>query len=145
MDRPDRGGFFAAYLLATPAFVVADVVFDMPFRVAALEGSNFRFLYYLGAMLLGSGSVLRPAFAPWAGMAESSVNLLFLLLSILLPIWNLPDVVLSGGSVEGLLDGTRLVNVALSGSVLIYGFYRHQASAGPGPWGGRRRGTVPPR
>jgi hypothetical protein len=141
VSRPDRAGLFATYLLATPAFVVADVAFDMPIRVAALEGSNLRFLYYLGAMLLGVGSVRRPAFAPWAGMAESSVNLLFLLLSILLPIWNLPDVVLSGGSVEGLLDGTRLANVVLSGSVLTYGFYRHQASAGLGPLA--RRGRVP--
>ena len=86
MGRPDRGGFFAAYLLATPVFFVADVGLGMPFRVAALEGSDFRFLYYAGATLLGVASRFRPAFAPWTGMAESSVNLLFLLLSVLLPI-----------------------------------------------------------
>ena len=104
----------------------------MPFRIAALEGSRYRFLYYAGATLLGVVSRSRPAFAPWAGMAESSVNLLFLLLSILLPIWNLPDAVLSGSSVRGPLDMTGLSNAMLSGSVLLYGFYRSQAVAGVG-------------
>ena len=133
MGGPDRGGFFAAYLLATPAFLIADLGFDMPFRVAALEGSYYRFLYYAGATLLGVVSRLRPALAPWAGMAESSVNLLFLFLSILLPIWNMPDAVLSGSSVEGPLDMIGLSNAVLSGSVLLYGFYRRQAAAGVGP------------
>lgn len=136
MGRPDRGGFFAAYLLATPAFLIADLGFDMPFRVAALEGSDYRFLYYAGATLLGVVSRFRPAVAPWAGMAESSVNLLFLLLSILLPIWNLPDAVLNGSSAEGPLDMTGLSNAMLSGSVLVYGFYRSQAAAGVGPFKG---------
>ena len=136
MGRPDRGGFFAAYLLATPAFLIADMEFDIPFRVAALEGSDYRFLYYAGATLLGVAARLRPALAPWAGMFESSVNLLFLLLSILLPIWNLPDAVLSGSSAEGLLDMTGLSNAMLSGSVLLYGFYRNQTAAGLGPFRG---------
>ena len=121
MDRPYRGGFFAAYLLATPVFLIVDVVFDVPFRVATIEGSDFRFLYYAGATLLGVASRLRPALA---GMAESSVNLLFLFLSILLPIWNMPDAVLSGSSVEGPLAMTGLSNAVLSGSVLLYRFYQ---------------------
>ena len=78
MGRPDRGGFFAAYLLATPAFLI----------------------------------------------------------SILLPIWNLPDAVLNGSSAEGPLDMTGLSNAMLSGSVLVYGFYRSQAAAGVGPFKG---------
>ena len=136
MGRPDRGGFFAAYLLATPAFLIADIGFDMPVRISALEGSDYRFLYYAGATLLGVVSRFRPALAPWAGMAESSVNLLLLLLAILLPIWNLPDAVLNGSSVEGPLDMTGLSNAMLSGSVLLYGFYRSQAAAGVGPFMG---------
>jgi len=35
LGRPYRGGFFAAYLLATPVFLIVDVVFDVPFRVEA--------------------------------------------------------------------------------------------------------------
>ena len=70
-----HGGFIAAYLLATPAFVLADVAFDMPFRVAALEDSNHRFLYYGGAMLCGALSYARPSAAPWVGIGESATNL----------------------------------------------------------------------
>ena len=127
MDLPYRGGFFAAYLLATPVFLIVDVVFDVPFRVAMIEGSDFRFLYYAGATLLGVASRLRPA------LAESSVNPLFLFLSILLPIWNMPDAVLSGSSVEGPLDMTGLSNAVLSGSVLLYRFCQRQPAAGVGP------------
>ena len=124
-----HGGLIAAYLLATPAFVVADVAFDMPFRVAALADSNLRFLYYAGAMLCGALTYVRPAAAPWIGMGESATNLLILMLSILLPIWDMPDAILSGGRLEGPFDQTSLLNVLLSGSVLLYGYYRYQAAA----------------
>ena len=136
-----HGGFIAAYLLATPAFVLADVAFDMPFRVAALEDSNHRFLYYGGAMLCGALSYARPSAAPWVGIGESATNLLLLMLSILLPIWNMPDAILSGGPLEGPFDQMSLINVVVSGSVLLYGFYRYEAAAlsGGGPetrrWG----------
>ena len=128
-EAAGHGGLIAAYLLATPVFVVADVAFDMPFRVAALEGSNLRFMYYGGAMLCGVLSYTRPAAAPWAGMAESATNLLLLMLSILLPIWNMPDAIMSGAPLQGPFDQMSLINVVLAGSVLLYGFYRHQAAA----------------
>jgi hypothetical protein len=136
-----HGGFIAGYLLATPAFVVADLAFDMPFRVAALEGSNLRFLYYGGAMLCGGLTYVRPAVAPWVGMGESATNLFLLMLSILLPIWSMPDAILSGAPLEGPFDQTSLMNVVLSGSVLLYAYYRNQTAAlsGRGPetprWG----------
>ena len=44
---------------------------------------------------------------------------------------------------EGLLDGARLASVALSGSVLVYGLHRHQASAGLGLAVGLGRGDPP--
>ena len=124
-----HGGIIAAYLLATPAFVVADLAFDMPFRVAALADSNLRFLYYGASMLCGGLTYVRPAAAPWVGMGESATNLFLLMLSILLPIWNMPDAIMSGASIEGPFDQMSLLNVVLSGSMLIYGFYRYQATA----------------
>ncbi len=69
-----------------------------------------------------------------------AANLLLLMLSILLPIWNIPEAIMSG-ALEGPFDQMSLVNVVLSGSVLLYGYYRHQATAlsGQGPemwrWG----------
>ncbi len=53
-----RTGFFAIYLLATPLFLVIDLAFDMPFRIAALEGSNLRFAYYAGVPIRGQGDSL---------------------------------------------------------------------------------------
>jgi hypothetical protein len=124
-----HGGFIGAYLLSTPVFVVADLLFDMPFRVAALADSNLRFFYYGGVMLCGVLTYARPATAPWVGMGESATNLLLLMLSILLPIWNMPDAIMSGAPLEGPFDQMSLVNVVLSGSVLLYGYYRSQAAA----------------
>lgn len=124
-----HGGVIGAYLLATPAFVLADLAFDMPFRVAALADSNWRFLYYGVSMLFGGLTYVRPAVAPWVGMGESATNLFMLLLSILLPIWNMPDAILSGAPIEGPFDQMSLINVVLSGSMLVYGFHRYQATA----------------
>lgn len=61
-------------------------------------------------------------------LVESVVNLFLLLLSILLPIWSLPDQILTGGT-GGLPRPQALVNALLAGTALIVAFHRHQAGS----------------
>jgi hypothetical protein len=125
-----------AYYLATPLFFLADVVMGLSIRVSALGDPGLRYLYY--AFALGCGVVARtkPRAAPFVGIAESSLNVLLLVLSIMLPIFQLPDQFLAGEAVTAPISGLRLANFALSGTILVTSFHLHQAailSRGTGP------------
>jgi hypothetical protein len=63
------------------------------------------------------------------GIAESSVNLLLLFIGILLPIWSLPDQLLTGAPVDTGFSTIKVVNALLSGTALVVSFHRHQAAA----------------
>ena len=116
------------YYLLTPVFALADLVAGISIRVAGLSATAPRGAYYLAVFVLGLLCRLRPSIAPWVGMLESSGNLLLLLLSILLPIWTLPETVLSGGDAPAGLHPAGVVNALLVGGMLILSFHRHRLS-----------------
>lgn len=117
------------YYLITPAFAVADLVFHAPVRVAGLSDPGYRLAYYAVVFALGLLCRARPGATPFVGIVESTVNLLLLFLAILLPIWSLPDQLLSGAALDTGFTATKVVNALLSGSALIVSFHRHQAAA----------------
>lgn len=117
------------YYLATPLFALLDLALGFPVRVAGLADPLHRGLYYVALVLLGLALRRRPALAPWAGMAESVVNLFLLLLAILLPVWSAPDRILAGGDPGAVLPPARILNALVSGAVLVLAFHRHQARA----------------
>lgn len=131
-----RGGGDAAdplvlFYLATPLFAALDAVAGWPVRVAALPGDGWRWFWYGVLLLLGLLCRARPRLAPLVGMTESSVNLTFLFLSILLPIWGMPSGELEAAGPVA-FGPVRIVNVLLSGGALILAFQRSQAELGRG-------------
>jgi hypothetical protein len=64
---------------------------------------------------------------PFVGIAECTVNLLLLFVSILLPIWSLTE--LEAGTLAPGLSGMKVVNVLLTGTAMVLSFHRHQAAA----------------
>jgi hypothetical protein len=116
----------ALYFLAgTAAFLGVDLLLGAPIRVAALPDLSLRLAYYAGLGVLGVLSVRLPFLAPWLVAGESVVNLFLLLLSVLLPIWSLPEVVLAGGDPEPPLNAVGLLNVFLVGGVLVWTFHEN--------------------
>jgi hypothetical protein len=97
-------------------------------------------MYYAAVFALGLLCRARPRVAPFAGIVESATNLTLLFLSILLPIWSLPDAVASGAPLAAGLTPLALVNAVLSGTVMIASFQRSRAAAEQevrGWWRGR--------
>ncbi len=121
-----RDALIQAYYLGTPVFWVLDVAFQAPIRAAALPDPGWRLLYYAFAMGCGILARWRPQLTPFVGLAESSVNLLLLVLSVLLPIFMLPAVVAEGGDVSLPFGPVQLLNVFLSGSMLVISFHHNQ-------------------
>ena len=119
--------FLAFYYLATPAFLVLDLVLGVNVRTAFLGGSSWRFGYY--ALSLGCGWLAwrRPALGPPVGMVESGVNVALLIVGIYLPVIN-AETALEGGAVPAVLTPLGLTNAALSGLVFAGSFYANQAA-----------------
>lgn len=125
-DPKPATGTLTLYYLATPLFAAADIFLGEPVRVAALGAQGWRYAYYGVAFVLGLLCWARPRLAPLVGITESSVNLLLLLLSVLLPIWNLPGDVAAGGEAELGFGAARVWNVAIVGAALILSFKRSE-------------------
>lgn len=125
-DPKPATGILTLYYLATPLFAAADIFLGEPVRVAALDAQGWRHAYYGVAFVLGLLCWARPRVAPLVGITESSVNLLLLLLSVLLPIWNLPAEVAAGGDAEFGFGAARVWNVAIVGAALILSFKRSE-------------------
>jgi hypothetical protein len=121
-----RDALIQAYYLGTPLFWLLDVALQAPIRAAALPDAGWRLLYYAFATGCGILSRWRPRMTAFIGLAESSVSLLLLVLSVLLPIFTLPSRVAEGGDLSVPFGPTRLINVFLSGSILVISFYRNQ-------------------
>lgn len=120
----------ALYFLAgTVAFLAVDLLLEAPIRVAALPDLPPRLAYYAFLGVLGVLSVRLPVLAPWLAAGESVVNLFLLLLSVLLPIWSLPEGVLAGGDPDTPLSAVGLLNVLLVGGVLIWTFHENARRA----------------
>ncbi len=116
-----------AYYLATPLFFLVDVFLSFPIRVSALADPGLRYLYYAFALGCGVVSRVRPKAGPYVGLAESSLNILLLVLSVMLPIFQLPDRVFAGEPLPTPISGLTLANFVLSGGILVASFHVHQA------------------
>ena len=81
--------------------------------------------------MFGLGLVARtyPTTGPWLGIFESAGNILLLILAVMLPIWNLPDAIVSGAELVNPFTRVSLANLVLSGSALVVSFHRHQRAA----------------
>ena len=115
------------YLLGTPLFLMMDLLFDAPIRVAALQDTNTRFAYYGIAFGCGMICRARPRLAPWIGIGESGFSILLLILAIMLPIWDMADAALADQPLVNPFDTMYLANFVLSGAMLLIAFYGSQA------------------
>ena len=116
-----------AYYLATHLFFLVDVFLSFPIRVSALADPALRYLYYAFALWCGVASRVRPKAVPYVWLAESSLNILLLILSMMLPIIQLPDRVFAGESLPQPISGLTLANFVLSGGIMVASFHVHQA------------------
>ncbi len=131
------------YLMATPLFFLVDLLFHAPVRIAAIESPGWRYAYYGALVALGVVCRWRPRLAPAAGVLESSVNILLLILAVMLPIFNLGESFAAGDDPGLAFTGTSgltVWNFLLSGTVLLLSFRRSQGALLrdlPGPGRGR--------
>jgi hypothetical protein len=113
------------YYAATPLFYIADTFFGFNVRVAAFDAQpGLKLAYYVACLGCGAISYWRPAWSAAVTLVESSVNILTLILGIMLPIYALPDAVLSGAAATHPVTLERVSNFIIASTVWSVLFYR---------------------
>lgn len=126
MTSPARLAWLRFYYWVTPLFFLLDWVWGVSVRASFLPG-ELRLAYYVLCLACAAVIQREPEAAPYVGLGESALNLFLLMLSILLPIWQLQDAMLEGGGgITAPMTGGRVINVMLSGTMLVVSFQRSQ-------------------
>lgn len=123
----------AWYLAATPCFALADLLLGANVRAVGLAGHpELRAGYYAACLGCGALSWLRPGWAGAVGLAESSFNLLLLVLSLFLPYLALAEAVSRGETpAHNPITPGLVTNFALCSAVWLALFYARGGAAAP--------------
>ena len=111
-----------AYLLATPLFWLADVLFGFEIRIAFLEDTTWKTVYY--SVLTGSAITcyLRPAWTAIVAFVESTANIFIHILSFIVPVFYLPGQVLNTEASNFHLGTGNVLGFAMVGIVMTLSF-----------------------
>ncbi len=119
------GKLIRAYYLVTPLFVILDILFGFTFRASGLTLPEYRYLYYGFCLLCALGCFFQVRYTALIAIAESSVNLLILLLGIMLPVIHLGNLQGETGAAI-LINSDNILNFMITGLVLVGVFHAAQ-------------------
>jgi len=119
------------FYLATPVFVLLDLIFDWDIRVSFLdEHAGWKYLYYTFCLAIGLVMWKLPALEAILGMVEGGVNMLLLTLSVMLPYYASIDLIANGEEIKNPLDNFGIFNYLLSGCFLLISMQMRNLEAG---------------
>lgn len=121
------------YYAATPVFAAADWLFGANVRaVAFAHQPGLRTGYYLLCLACFALLHARPRWSGLIVILESSLNLLLLILSLLLPYYGAIEAALSGhAGVGSPITPGLVLNFGIAGTVWMAVFYRALPGASP--------------
>ncbi len=110
------------YMLATPLFWLADILFGFEIRIAFLQDPAWKSVYY--AILMGSAITcyFRPAWTAIVAFAESTANIFIHILSFIVPIFYLPAQVLRGEAGNAHIETGNILGFAMVGIIMVLSF-----------------------
>ena len=113
------------YYRLTPIFLVVDVMFSAPVRVSFLTNPIHRYAYYAFCFACGILFRYKPSLARPIALTELSVNFGLIVLSIMVPYFLAVDQVVAG--LDPTFDGIKVVNLGLSGGLMLLGYYSRES------------------
>ena len=113
------------YYIATPAFILAELLFGISIRVPYfLTGLPLRCIYYSLCMACGAGCYFRPRATYVIALVESSANIVLLLTGFVLTMTgDLERLMESGGQFQQVLTIKWVISFAITCAVWTISFY----------------------
>jgi hypothetical protein len=126
--RPPRALEFY-YLIATPAFALADRFWGISVRAAFLDGwPAARYGYYAVCFGCGLWAWRAPRMARSIAIGESSVNIVLLIFSTMLGYYDVIDKVAADQPVGDFFGPQRAANLAIAAVALMVGYFRSRSA-----------------
>ena len=117
------------YYLATPLFLVFELVWDISIRVPFFfTVESYRYLYYAVCFVFGVVCFFVPKITPFVALVESSVNIVLLIVGY---VTIMLDTTMSAGelaTVPAELTLKGVMSFALTGVIWITAFYHSQSA-----------------
>ncbi len=124
MPSLDPRRWLEGYYLVTPLFVAADWIFGANVRAAGLaDWPLLRAAYYVACGGCFCLAHFRPGWALAVGIAESSFNLLLLVLAVFLPYYALIESVSQSGTGANPFTPAFVTNLLIASSAWCLSYY----------------------
>lgn len=143
------------YYYSTVVFALVDFVFGANVRAVGLDGApGIRFGYYGACLLCAAAIRVRPNLAAPITLAESSINIGALVVSVFSAYYGMIDTIEGPGPMDNPITGRFILNFMIAGGAGTASFYQSmfaverqlwgQAGAQPGdpPEGATSEGTA---
>jgi hypothetical protein len=118
------------YLVGTPVFALLDYFLGISVRAAFLDGwPAARYAYYGVCFGCGLAAWRAPTKARFIAMAESTVNIVLLIFSIMLGYYATIDRVANDLPTDGLIGPQRAANLAIAAAALMFSYFRSHRPA----------------
>ena len=106
--------------LATPVFLLLDVILQWDIRVSFLDNHPaLKYTYYLICFLFGMIMWKWPAIEPILAVVEGGINILLLTVSVIQPYYAAIDAIASGQTVTYEFGTLNVINYIISGTIVI--------------------------
>ncbi len=114
------------YYLATPLFLLLDIVFGYSIRISALDDSPvLQYGYYGVCFLAGILCFRHEVFSAVFGLFESVLNIFLLIWSIMGPYYAAIQKAAEGEPIDNPMSIDHLANFVIVGPVLLICFYNN--------------------
>jgi hypothetical protein len=126
-SRPITFGLLRAYYIATPLFLVIELLSGISLRVPIFLTMPLRCFYYGCCFACGTVCYLRPRATPAVALIESSVNIGVVCLGFGAAMIKAAYLVAETTTVPEVLTVKGVINFVFVGAVWIISFYHSQA------------------
>jgi hypothetical protein len=120
-------GLLRAYYIATPLFLIIELLCGISLRVPIFLSTPLRCFYYACCFACGAACYLRPGATPAVAFIESSVNIGVIFVGFGAAMIKAAYNVAETTTVPEVLTVRGVINFVVVGAVWIMGFYQSQA------------------
>ncbi len=127
LPKPHRPAIFhllSGYYIATPVFIIIELLWGAGFRVPFILANPFiRYSYYAVCFGCGAGCYLRPRAVPFIALFESIINVTLIFVGYAITIAAARMSVMETGEAGEILSDNAMLGFFISASVAIFSFH----------------------
>jgi len=124
LRRPAIFHLVSGYYIATPVFIIIELLWGAGFRVPFILANPFiRYSYYAVCLGCGAGCYLRPRAVPFIALFESTINVILVFVGYGIAVTTARLLVVETGEIPEILTVNAALGFFVSGSIAVFSFH----------------------